>query len=104
MQSVMEIVAHSSYSELFYPIAFWKPSSGFKVDFILGDHEIAIEVKSTELANKAHLKGLRKIREEYAIRRSILVSLDPKSRRTGDGIEVLPWRVFLKQLWNGEVI
>jgi len=100
----MEIVAHASYSELFYPISFWRTSSGFEVDFILGDHEIAIEVKSTDLANRTHLKGLRRFKEEYSVRRSILVSLDSKPRKTEDQIEILPWQIFLERLWAGEVI
>ena len=100
----MEIVAHSSYSESFYPISFWRTSSGIEVDFILGDHEIAVEVKSTELANPNHLKGLRRFREEYTVRRNILVSLDPKPRKTEDRIEILPWKTFLEQLWSGNII
>ena len=100
----MEIVAHSNYSELFYPIFYWRTSSGFEVDFILGDHEIAIEVKSTELANSMHLKGLRRFREEYSVQRSILISLDSQPRKTEDQIEILPWQIFLEQLWGGEVV
>ena len=99
----MEIVAHSSYSELFYPISYWRTVSGFEVDFILGDHEIATEVKSTELAHTTHLKGLRRFKEEYSARRSILVSLDAKPRMTEDGIEILPWQIFLERLWGGEI-
>jgi len=99
----MEIVAHSSYSELFYPISYWRTASGFEVDFILGDHEIAIEVKSTELAHTTHLKGLRRFKEEYSARRSILVSLDAKPRMTEDGIEILPWQIFLERLWAEEI-
>jgi len=100
----MEIIAHSSYSELFYPVSYWRTASGFEVDFILGDHEIAIEVKSTELANTTHLKGLRRFKEEYSVRRSILVSLDSRPRKTENQIEILPWQIFLEQLWGGEVI
>jgi len=100
----MEIRAHSSYSESFYPIYYWRTASGFEVDFILGDHEIAIEVKAAELASTTHLKGLRRFKEEYKVRRSILVSLDSKSRETEDRIEILPWQIFLKQLWDGEII
>ena len=99
----MEIVAHSSYSGLFYPISYWRTASGFEVDFIIGDHEIAIEVKSTELAHTTHLKGLRRFKEEYSARRSILVSLDAKPRMTEDGIEILPWQIFLERLWGGEI-
>ncbi len=100
----MEITAHSSYSELFYPLAFWRTSAGLEVDFILGDHEISIEVKATASANSSHLKGLRRFKEEYSTRRSILVSLDSNPRNTEDQIEILPWEIFLKQLWEGEVI
>ncbi len=100
----MEIVAHSSYSELFYPVTFWRTASGFEIDFILGDHEIAIEVKSTESANTTHLKSLRRFKEEYTTKRSILVSLDSKPRMTEDHMEILPWQIFLEQLWGGEVI
>ena len=99
----MEITAHSSYSELFYPISYWRTSSGFEVAFILGDHEIAIEVKSTDFANSTHLKGLRRFKEEYPTRRSILVSMDPTPRKTEDLIEIVPWRVFPEQLWQGDI-
>jgi len=100
----MEIIAHSSYSELFYPISYWRTASGFEVDFILGDHEISIEVKATELAGTTHLKGLRRFKEEYTVRRSIVVSMDLHPRKTEDHIEILPCQEFLTQLWGGEVI
>lgn len=100
----MEVSAHASYSEIFYPIHYWRTSSGFEVDFILGDHEVCIEVKSTNHARSNHLKGLRRFNEEYQVRRSILVSLDSKPRKTEDGIEILPWRTFLEQLWSGGIM
>ena len=100
----MEIIAHSSYSELLYPISYWGTASGFEVDFILGDHEIAIEVKAAELAGAPHLKGLRGFKEEYTVRRSIVISMDLQPRKTEDHIEILPWQEFLTQLWGGKVI
>jgi predicted AAA+ superfamily ATPase len=100
----MEIVAHSSYSGLFYPIAYWMTSSGIEVDFVLGDHEIVIEVKSTEATSNTHLKGVRRFKEEYATRRSIVVSMDSRPRKTEDQVEILPWQIFLEQLWGGKVV
>ena len=100
----MEISAYASYSDLFYPVSYWRTTSGFEVDFVLGDHEIAIEVKATELANESHLKGLRRFREENAVRRALLVSLDPTPRKTQDQIEILPWQAFLKELWAGRIL
>jgi len=100
----MEISAHGSYSDLYYPVSYWRTTSGFEVDFVLGDHEIAIEVKATELANDSHLKGLRRLKEEYGVRRSLLVSLDQAPRKTQDRIEILPWKTFLEELWSGGIL
>jgi len=98
-----ELYAHSHYSGLNYPISYWRTTSQMEVDFVLGDHEVALEVKSTNLANPRHLKGLKNFAEEYTVKKSILVTNDPLPRIV-DGIIVLPWRVFLEKLWAGEII
>lgn len=98
-----EIHAHSSYSDLNYPVSYWRTVSQTEVDFILGDHEAAIEVKATEMANARHLKGLKSFSEEYKVKRRILVSNDKHPRKT-EGIDILPWKIFLDQLWAGEII
>ena len=100
----MELSAHSTYSENFYPLCYWRTASGMEVDFILGDHDVAVEAKATDHAVSFHLKGLRQFREEYQTRRSILVSLDARPRMTEDGIEILPWKNFLEMLWGGEFL
>jgi len=98
-----EIHAHSNYSDLNYPVSYWRTVSQTEVDFILGDHEAAIEVKATEMANARHLKGLKSFSEEYKVKRCILVSNDKHPRKT-EGIDILPWKIFLDQLWAGEII
>src|SRR5262249_33245434 len=98
-----ELTAHSHYSGLKYPISFWHTTSELEVDFILGDHEIAIEVKGVDQVSGKHLKGIKAFQEEYTIKKAIVVSLDPKPRLL-DGILVLPWDHFLRQLWNAELI
>jgi predicted AAA+ superfamily ATPase len=100
----MELTAHSGYSELNYPIACWKTASGFEVDSLLGEHEIAVEVKGSEMVTNKHLKGIRAFKEEYQARSYIVVSLDTHPRRTEDGIEILPWKVFLDRLWGNEIL
>lgn len=100
----LEVLAHSSYSELFYPVSYWRTASQFEVDLVLGEHEVAIEIKATTQARKRHLKGLRAFKEEYRPRSCILVSLDPVPRMTDDGILIFPWEEFLKRLWGGEII
>ena len=100
----MELKAHSGYSETNYPIAYWKTASGFEVDFVLGDHETAIEVKGTDMVTNKHMKGIRAFKEEYHARSYIVVSMDTNPRRTEDGIEIMPWHIFLDRLWANEII
>lgn len=98
-----EIYAHSNYSGLNYPVSYWRTASQLEIDFVLGDHEVAIEVKSANLANLRHLKGLKAFAEEYTVKKSILVSNDPQPRLIGE-ILILPWNIFLERLWAGEII
>jgi uncharacterized protein len=99
-----ELTTHSNYSGLNYQISYWRTTAGNEVDFILGDHEVAIEIKSTNMVLPKHLKGLKYFSEEYTIKKKIVVSNDPAPRMITDDILVLPWRVFLIRLWSGEVI
>jgi uncharacterized protein len=98
-----EIHAHSSYSDLHYPISYWRTASGIEVDFILGDNEVAIEVKATQMANQRHLSGLNSFGQEYTVKQKILVTNDAHPRKI-DGILILPWKSFLEKLWAGEII
>jgi predicted AAA+ superfamily ATPase len=98
-----EIYAHSRYSDKAYPIYYWRTTSQLEVDFILGDHEVAIEVKSTDHVDNRHLKGLVAFAEEYKVKKSIVVSNDPLPRQIGN-ILILPWQQFLEKLWAEEII
>jgi predicted AAA+ superfamily ATPase len=75
-----------------------------EVDFILGNHEVALEVKGTLLAQSHHLKGLKAFGEEYKTKRRLLVSRDPRPRLLPGDIEVLPWKTFLEDLWGGKIM
>lgn len=96
----MELRAHSSYLGNDYPISYWRTASGLEIDFVLGDNDIAIDVKSSENPTSDHLKGLRAFAEEHHPKRSVLICRAPRARRTSDGIEILPWQEFLKSLWE----
>jgi len=100
---ILEILAHSHYSDINYPLQYWRTASQFEVDLILGRGEVAIEIKSTTSAKDRHLKGLRAFKEEHNAK-YILVSLDPKPRKTSDGILILPWKDFLENLWEDKII
>lgn len=98
-----ELYAHSQYSGKQYPIAYWRTTSQLEVAFILGDHEVAIEVKSTNNVQSHHLKGLKAFSEEYKVRKSIVVTNDPASRKMEE-ITVMPWKEFLDLLWAGGIL
>lgn len=98
-----EILAYSHYSGKNYAISYWRTSSGFEVDFVLGEHEVALEIKGVPEVQPHHLKGLKAFADEYKTKKSIIVSLDKKARIT-NGIGILPVNDFLKKLWAGEII
>lgn len=80
---------------------FWRIDSEYEVDFIINE-EVAIEVKSTEFVQDKHLKGLNKFAELGPVKRMILVSRDLVKRKIGD-IEVIPYTIFLEELWDGKI-
>ena len=98
-----ELYAHSQYSGIRYPISYWRTASQIEIDFVLGEHEIAIEVKSNQQIIPRHLKGLKSFAEEYPAKQLILVSNDPYHRKI-DQITAMPWNLFLDKLWAGEII
>ena len=81
-------------------LRYWRSTSGFEVDFILGDHT-AIEVKCKTNVSPGDLKALRALAEEEKLRRYLCVCLEPRRRRAGV-VDVLPYPEFLAALWNGE--
>jgi len=84
------------------PLAYWRTTSGFEVDFILGD-EVAIEVKAKQDVGGRDLKGLLALAAEQKLRRYLVVSLEDQARRVGE-VEILPWRQFLGLLWDGALL
>jgi predicted AAA+ superfamily ATPase len=100
---LMELLAHRVYSELDYDVNFWRTKSGLEVDFILGHGEVAIEVKGTSRVDKADLRPLKTFIQEYRPG-SAFVVCNERAARLHEDIRILPWRDFLKMLWNGEVI
>jgi len=100
---LMELLAHRVYRELDYHVNFWRTKSGLEVDFILGHGEVAIEVKGTNRVDKTDLRPLKAFIQEYRPARAFVVCNEGTARLHED-IRILPWRDFLKMLWNGEVI
>lgn len=98
-----ELYAHSHYSGLDYSISYWRTASQLEIDFVLGEHQIALEVKSSDRISERHLRGLKAFMEEYEVERAIVVCTEPMER-LHNGIYILPWQVFLEKLWTGDLM
>ena len=80
------------------PLSYWRSTSGFEVDFVIGDHT-AIEVKAKANVSTQDLKPLHALAEERKFRSLICVSLEPRPRKVG-AVSILPVGEFLSALWN----
>lgn len=100
---VLEVRAYLSYSRKTTTMYYWRSTSMYEVDLILGDH-LALEIKSAKTVQDKHLKGIRALKEEGIVRNFAVVSRDRHERNTRDGIAIFPWRRFLEKLWKGEII
>lgn len=98
----LEIRAYLSYTRKKLSLCFWNTVDKHEVDFIIGN-EIAVEVKSSEKISDKHLKGLKYLIEENKLKRYYIISQDPIAAKYGE-IIALPWEMFFKQLWNGEIL
>jgi predicted AAA+ superfamily ATPase len=83
-------------------LSYWRSTSGFEVDFILGDHT-AVEVKAKENISARDLKSLRALAEEKKLKRYLCVSLEPRKRNL-ENLTVLPYRDFFEALWSREYL
>ena len=103
----MELRAYTSYcckSKFnILPLCYWRSLSGYEVDFILME-KIAIETKTTRRHTQRDLKGLKALKEEGLFERYILVCNEDYAQLTDDGIEIVPWRIFLDELWSGKIL
>ncbi len=94
-----ELQSHSDYISG-ERLSYWRSTTGFEVDFIIGDHT-AVEVKAKENLSADDFRSLRMLAEEKKMKRHICVSMEPRARKVGD-IRILPYAEFLDALWGGE--
>ena len=87
-----ELSALCAYRELDDELFYWRLAGGTEVDFVLGDMRLAVEAKASARIAPHHLRGLRSLSDEHpAVGRRVVVCLEPRARRTDDGIDlVLP--------------
>ncbi len=99
----MELKAYIDYSMTDDELYFWRTREGYEVDFVI-DGKAAIEVKTSKNITTRELRGLRAFMDENAVNDYIIVCRELFERTTEDGIRIMPWKLFLDRLWNGEIL
>lgn len=100
---VLEVMSYRRYRAPELDVRYWRTASGFEVDLILGDMQAAVEVKASTRVHEGDLRGLGALADEHRVRHRIVACLEREPRLV-DGVEVLPWRLFLERLWAGEIV
>ena len=101
---VQEVMAYMDYSESMKGLSFWHTqNNAYEVDLVVGNAEVALEIKSSNNVTTSHLKGLKAFGEEHPDCKLIVVSLEERPRMMND-VEIWPAQAFLKRLWEGKVV
>ncbi len=101
---LMELKAYQAYRNPELPLHYWRTSSGLEIDFILGEMECAIEIKTSSRIDHHAAKVLKNLHEDYTTKRSIIVSFESEPRKLNKNIECLPWKLFLEMLWADQLV
>ncbi len=101
---LMELKAYQAYRNPDMPITFWRTSTGREVDFILGEKELAIEIKGSSRVHEGDIRSLQALIEDGPIKKRCLVCMEKQPRNLTNNIQILPWQMFIEQLWNGELL
>ncbi len=101
---IEEIRAWLAYEEKFFPLAYWRTSTGLEVDLVMGDLDLAAEFKASHKVDERDIKGLRALMEDQRVRQAAVVSQDDVIRKLPGGITVDPWQKFCEKLWAGDLV
>lgn len=99
---LMELRAYQAYKNPDLPITYWRTSTGQEVDFLLGDKDLAIEVKGSARVHAGDGKGLAALSEDGPVKKRVIVCLEKEPRKIHQDLEICPWRLFIDRLWSGE--
>ena len=97
-----ELSAWLDYADDGDALSHWRVAGGTEVDFVIGEMRLAVEAKASARIVARHLKGLRSLVTDHPdVGRRVVVCLEDRVRRTGDGIDILPAETFVARLWGG---
>lgn len=101
---IQELIAYLGYRMSDKQLSYWRThDNNYEVDAVLGDAEVAIEIKSATQVRTTHLRGLKAFGQEYPSAKLIVVSND-SAPRIMDGVAILPVKTFLQQLWADQIV
>ena len=97
---IQELRAFLSYNDSERQISFWHTSDNrYEVDLVIGNAEVAIEIKATTNVKSNDTKGLKAFGEEYPKAKLIMVAQEEMPRKL-NGIEIWPVCQFLQKVWS----
>ncbi len=102
----MELRAYKAYREPDLEMAYWRSASGFEVDFVLGNKQLALEVKSGRV-HETDLKGLSALSDDGPVGQRLMVYLEKAARVLHDRhgpVLCLPLGEFVDRLWSGALL
>ena len=104
---INEIRAYLHYTELDYPLHFWRSQGGVEVDILLETSTgyVAIELKNGARWEKKFNRGMHRLSEELGENKVSRFGVFMGERRlTIDNITIYPAIDFLKCLWRNKII
>lgn len=99
----MEITAYNSYFDKDFEINFWRTKNGMEVDFVLGGGAVALEVKGSSRIENREIRPLMVFCDEFKPEKALVVC-NERQERVYKNIRILPYRIFLEELWSGRII
>lgn len=103
--AIQELRAYLSYKyDGEKKLTYWRTlDNKYEVDAVIGDAEVAIEVKSSDNVTSHDTKGLKAFSEEHPYAKLILLSMEQQPRKLNN-VEIWPITQFLTRLWAGKII
>ena len=104
---INEIRAYLHYTELDYPLYFWRSQSGVEVDILFETSKgyVAIELKNGARWEKKFNRGVHRLSEELGRNKVSCFGVFMGDRQLMiDNVMVYPALDFLKRLWSGDIM
>lgn len=101
---IQELRAYLSYRRPDWSLSYWHTlDNRYEVDAVIGQAEVAVEVKASTNVSLSDFKGLKAFGEEFPEAKLYLLSMEERPRKVNN-VEVWPVEQFLQRLWSGKVL